>query len=247
MLRALDEERRSRRGFGDLTEFAGRVTRRSSLDGKRCSVDFAELDDANADEEILAQVRHYTGLGASFEWKVYSHDRPSDLGFRLERAGFTRGAEEAVMVLGTGERIWEDPQNIRQVRTSTDLDDFRYVAEQVFAKDYSLTTREIAEAIKSVNSDHVAFVAYDTHSVPVSVGRVYSSDDSVIAGLYGGGTLPAFRGQGFYRAILAARARFAAERGSKYLLVDALPTSRPILERLGFERISSTWPFIYRV
>jgi len=29
--------------------------------------------------------------------------------------------------------------------------------------------------------------------------------------------------------------------GAKYLLVDALPTSRPILERLGFQHLTDTW------
>jgi hypothetical protein len=29
-------------------------------------------------------------------------------------------------------------------------------------------------------------------------------------------------------------------------VVDALPTSRPTLERLGFERITDTWPCEWR-
>jgi len=41
---------------------------------------------------------------------------------------------------------------------------------------------------------------------------------------------------------LAARARDAIALGAKFLLVDALPTSRPILERLGFEQLAQTWP-----
>jgi hypothetical protein len=41
--------------------------------------------------------------------------------------------------------------------------------------------------------------------------------------------------QGWYRAVVAARARDAVARVLRYLLVDALPTSLPILARLGFE------------
>ncbi|MGH3760186.1 hypothetical protein [Actinophytocola sp.] len=39
------------------------------------------------------------------------------------------------------------------------------------------------------------------------------------------------------------RAGLAAERGFTYLRIDALPISQPILERLGFVRISTTIPF----
>src|SRR5262249_23118465 len=40
----------------------------------------------------------------------------------------------------------------------------------------------------------------------------------------------------------ATRARDAIASGAKFLLVDALPASRPILERLGFEHLTDTWP-----
>ena len=39
--------------------------------------------------------------------------------------------------------------------------------------------------------------------------------------------------------ILARRDRIA---GAKYFQLDALPTSRPILERLGFQWLTDTWP-----
>jgi hypothetical protein len=68
----------------------------------------------------------------------------------------------------------------------------------------------------------------------------------LFAGLYGGGTLKTHRRRGFYRALVAARAQDARELGARYLLVDALPTSRPILERMGFQRITDTWPCEWR-
>ena len=77
--------------------------------------------------------------------------------------------------------------------------------------------------------------------MPVSTGRLYTHARSWFGGLYGGGTRAGHRGRGFYRALVAARARDARERGATCLLVDALPTSRPILERLGFEHLTDTW------
>ena len=79
-------------------------------------------------------------------------------------------------------------------------------------------------------------------SIAASIGRLYSDPQSAFGGLYGGGTLERYRGRGLYRATVAARARDAMNLGARYLIVDALPTSRPILENLGFVRLTDTWP-----
>jgi GNAT superfamily N-acetyltransferase len=65
------------------------------------------------------------------------------------------------------------------------------------------------------------------------------------AGLWGGGTDARWRGRGIYRALVAHRARAALDRGYRYLQVDASDQSRPILERLGFETLSTTTPYVY--
>ena len=61
----------------------------------------------------------------------------------------------------------------------------------------------------------------------------------------GGGTLPGWRGRGIYRALVAYRAQLAVARGYRYLQVDALPASRPILERLGFTCLAHTTPYVW--
>jgi GNAT superfamily N-acetyltransferase len=81
-------------------------------------------------------------------------------------------------------------------------------------------------------------VAYDA-GAPVSSGRLELAPGKVFAGLYGGGTVPNHQGRGVYRALVAARATEARRRGHRYLTVDARETSRPILERLGFEALAT--------
>ena len=66
------------------------------------------------------------------------------------------------------------------------------------------------------------------------------------AGLWGGGTVTDWRGKGVYRALVAYRARIAAERGYRYLQVDATDMSAPILRRLGFLELGTTTPYVYR-
>ena len=80
---------------------------------------------------------------------------------------------------------------------------------------------------------------------PVSGGRVDFEDGVEFAGLFGGVTLPEYRGRGLYRATVAKRAELARERGYHWLYSDALPTSRPILERLGFVAITTTTPWTF--
>ena len=48
-----------------------------------------------------------------------------------------------------------------------------------------------------------------------------------------------------FRALVAHRARLAADHGYRYLQVDALPTSRPIPARLGFEPVARTTPYVW--
>ena len=57
--------------------------------------------------------------------------------------------------------------------------------------------------------------------------------------LYGGATLPGARGRGAYRALVRARWDEAVSRGTPALLTQAGAMSRPILERLGFERVGA--------
>jgi GNAT superfamily N-acetyltransferase len=80
---------------------------------------------------------------------------------------------------------------------------------------------------------------------PVCSARIEFLPGTEFAGLWGGGTVPAWRGRGIYRALVAYRAGLAAARGYRYLQVDASPDSRPILERLGFVRLARTTPYVW--
>jgi hypothetical protein len=65
------------------------------------------------------------------------------------------------------------------------------------------------------------------------------------ATLWGGATLPGWRRRGIYRATVAYRANLAAERGFRFMTVDASADSRPILERLGFVAVTTTTPYVW--
>ncbi len=53
------------------------------------------------------------------------------------------------------------------------------------------------------------------------------------------------RRRGIYRAIVAYRARLAADRGFRYIQVDASGASAPVLSRLGLLPVATTIPFVW--
>ena len=64
--------------------------------------------------------------------------------------------------------------------------------------------------------------------------------------LYGGATVPRARGRGAYRALNRARWDDAVARGTPALITQGGSMSRPILEKLGFERVGEVHMLIDR-
>jgi len=229
---------------GCIRETSPHIVRDIRSDGAVC-IAYSRLTDGNADEVIGAEAARCRLHGAATEWKAFSHDGPDDLIELLRRHRFIPGPMEAVLVLDLGRRpAWMDePSPFRTVRVSSfeDVEVYKSVAEASLAKPYDFTAGQLREEIATGSTHHLAYIAY-ADGEAASIGRLYTHPESVFGGLYGGATVAAFRGRGLYRALVAARARDAAQFGAKFLYVEALPTSRPILERLGFRCIGATWP-----
>ena len=69
---------------------------------------------------------------------------------------------------------------------------------------------------------------------------------ATVAGLWGGATREQWRGRGIYRALTAARARAALALGKTLVNSDSTEYSRPILERSGLVKVSTTTPYEWR-
>lgn len=246
LLQLLDDERRTVCQEGQVLDRQPAVTRLAAADGSYHVVIASALGaGADADAAIASEIEHHHRLGAAFEWKLYAHDSPPDLMTRLRAQGLTIGPREAVLVLDLAHPpAWmAEPPRFRVLRADTLalVDEYRRVAEAALGKDYGLTAGELAAAVSAGSMGHRGYISYDG-DVPASIGRLYTHPRSCFGGLYGGATLPAHRGRGLYRANVAARGLDALALGARYLLVDALPTSRPILEGLGFKWLTDSWP-----
>lgn len=77
----------------------------------------------------------------------------------------------------------------------------------------------------------------------ISAGRLEPVLGTEFAGIWGGATRPQWRSQGIYRALTAARARSALGMGKTLINSDSTEYSRPILERAGLVKVSTTTPY----
>ncbi|MGW3650331.1 GNAT family N-acetyltransferase [Streptomyces sp. NPDC000878] len=235
-------------GPGARIERVGGVVRQVADAQGWNGVVWSDLDADSADEAIAEQIRHYTALGRGFEWKLYGHDLPIDLGHRLRTAGFTPEPEETLMIGEVSALTFdtEPPEGIRLVpvtdRAGVDL--VADVHEKAFGTDSSRLRRQLLARLTD-DPDTVTAVVALAGEEPVSAARMELVPGTRFAGLWGGGTVETWRGKGIYRALVAHRARDAVERGYRYLQVDASHQSRPVLERLGFEPLTTTTPYVY--
>jgi GNAT superfamily N-acetyltransferase len=235
-------------GAGARVERVGGVVRQVADAHGWNGVLWSDLDETNADAAIAEQIAYFTALGHDFEWKLYGHDLPTDLGQRLTAAGFTPEPQETLMVGEITERILDAqlPDGIRLL-PATDragIDLVADVHEKAFGTDSSRLRARLLDQLAADPDTVVAVVAL-AGDEPVSAARMELVAGTRFAGLWGGGTVETWRGRGIYRALVAHRARIAADRGYRYLQVDASDQSRPILERLGLAPLTTTTPYVY--
>jgi GNAT superfamily N-acetyltransferase len=133
---------------------------------------------------------------------------------------------------------------LREVHARADL-------ERIAALEAEIWGAERGWLADSLEAEHASAPDGLTILVAEAAGAVVSADwvrfvaGSGFATLWGGGTLPAWRGQRVYRALVAQRANLARGRGYRHLEVDASDESRPILARLGFAAVTTTTPFVW--
>jgi GNAT superfamily N-acetyltransferase len=209
--------------------------------------DLAGLDGEELDALIARQVRIFAARGEPFEWKLHGHDRPLDLPDRLLAAGFVPEERETV-VIGRVEAVAAEPSlpdgvAIREIRERDDFARIAQLEESVWSEHVGWVDDLAEEREADPEGLHV-FVA-NAGELSVCAGWVRFSSDTEFATFWGGATLLAWRRRGIYRALVAHRANLAAERGRRYIEVDASDDSRPILERLGFVTVTTTTPYIW--
>jgi GNAT superfamily N-acetyltransferase len=248
LLRIFDQQMRRNpaEGLGTRVEQEDRVTRVVSTGAGWNAVLWTDLTAEDADATIHEQIRRFGGLTRDWEWKYYSYDQPADLPRRLISAGLIPDEAEALLVADIADLELDTPPpagvELFQVRDANDAAAVVHVHDEVFGGDHSVIGTAILAGLATEPHTVDAVLAV-ADGVPISAGRVEFPEGREFASLWGGGTLPAWRGRGVFRSLVAYRARLARERGYRYLQVDASPDSRPILKRLGFAELAMTTPY----
>ena len=198
--------------------------------------------------ETVAHFRDETTV-ESFEWKTRGHDAPADLGTRLEAHGLVPEGVETVMI---GEAtllavpVEVEGVVVRRAGAGADLVDdlteLLTLQEQVFGLGRG---PRLATALAELEAGDDEYWLAEAGGAVVSAGRLSLVPGTEFAGLWGGATAERWRGRGIYRALVAARAASAIDRGVRYLHSDCTAMSRPILERSGLVAVTTSTPYVW--
>jgi ribosomal protein S18 acetylase RimI-like enzyme len=196
------------------------------------------LDHYRADPEITR-----------VEWKTRGHDHAPGLHDSLVAHGFAPDERESIMI-GEAAALAVDvslPEGVtlRHVTAEADVRAMTAMQDEVFG---DAPSDDQADAVlrRLALDDGMELWVAEAHGVIVSAGRLEPVADTAFAGIWGGATRAEWRGRGIYRALTAARARSALARGKTLIHSDSTEFSRPILERSGFARVSTTTPYRWR-
>jgi GNAT superfamily N-acetyltransferase len=175
-----------------------------------------------------------------FEWFVADRTEPADLRERLIAQGATEEEASAAMIATTEPPAAADGIVARPIWTFEELVQHRELQWEIFdvraeLRDVGRERHEQAWEEYAAMEDWVAFGAFADGQIVATAGVIFTPLGGFLAG---GGTHPDWRGRGAYRALVRARWDEAARRGVPVLATHARPTSRPILERLGFRTVS---------
>lgn len=254
LLELYDQEERIRVEFPDfrrevLSWGIRHVPTRAAVGLQGGFVSYSRLTADNADQVIGDQIAYYTELAAPFEWKAYTHDTPFDLRDRLAARDFEIDEAEAIMVLD----LWDAPaqllapvtHDVRRVADPDQIVSVLAVQEEVWQVDHTDLAAYLSHTLRETPDTLAVYAAYAGERL-VSSAWLFFRPPSRFASLWGGSTLPGFRKQGFYTALLAVRVQEAIRRGARFLTIDASPMSRPIVEHFGFQFITTAYACNWR-
>jgi hypothetical protein len=235
------------------------VTRLGSLrlvtfPGGRGFVTYPRPDDTEAgslSRLVSTALAHYRGIPGitGVEWKTRDHDGIPGLHEALLDNGFEPEDRESIMI-GRAELLDVDvplPAGVA-VRQVTEPHDVRAM---VAMQDVAFGTEISEDSSQGILhrlglDDGMELWVAEADGQIVGAGRLEPVAGSDFAGIWGGATLETWRGRGIYRALTAVRARSALAAGKTLIHSDSTEYSRPILERSGFLKVSTTTPYYWK-
>ncbi|MGW9168283.1 GNAT family N-acetyltransferase [Agromyces sp. NPDC055658] len=217
-------------------------------------VSYRDLEGVREDsmgELVGSTLAHFAADPAitAVEWKTRGHDRAPGLLDALVAHGFVAEEPESIMV-GEAALLTADvplPEGVvlRRAADERDVRAMSAMQDEVFGDPVSAERAD--DLVRRLDGDDgTELWIAEADGRIVSAGRLQPVEGSDFAGIWGGATREEWRGRGIYRALTAARARSALAMGKRYLHSDSTEFSRPILERSGLVKVSTTTPYVWR-
>ena len=212
----------------------------------------AQIPSGKIDETIQEMVNFYASANLTkMGWFVTPSTEPTNLSDYLLKKGF----KETIATLGM----------IRSVDEELDIkiaDNFEYreVSVEEYQNDAEIgsmvemaygmpdgTSTVFGKIISSFEKSMLnLFVAY-SEDKPVAFSRLIYIPNTSIGFLGGAATLPEYRKQGIYSAMLKKRFDRAKNKGIEYLLILANEeTSAPVAEKNGFRKVCRIPTYIWQ-
>lgn len=180
------------------------------------------------------------------EWKTRGHDRAPGLHEALVGNGFLPDEPESIMIGAarslTGDVALPEGVALRRVTEEADVRSMLAMQGDVFGEAISVSVADGVLRLLALYDGMQLWVA-EAEGRIVSAGRLEPVHGTEFAGIWGGATREEWCGRGIYRALTAARARAALELGKSLINSDSTEFSRPILERSGLRKVSTTTPY----
>jgi predicted N-acetyltransferase YhbS len=210
--------------------------------------DLAGADSQAIQSLVSEAVAHYQRdeTVTRIEWKTRGHDDAPGLHNALLNNGFAPDEPESIMI-GDAEALAVHvpvPDGVRLRRVTSEID-VRAMCAMQAAVFEDPNSDEVADDVlrRLAVDDGVELWVAESEREIIGAGRLEPVRGTQFAGLWGGATKPEWRGLGVYRALTAARATSALRAGKTLIHSDATEYSRPIFERSGLLRVSTTTPY----
>lgn len=222
-------------------------------------VGLSNLDENDADDVINRVIDFFAGQKKSFSWIVGPTSKPKDLPERLVKHNFVFNDEisEYGMALSTAENMDYQDKGfpIREITLDELGEKLDLIMESFGTGMTHESSSMLVQMAKLINStpyykDQIkAYVAVEENSGKEAGFCMMEMDrKNGYAILDGSAVLPAYRGRGIYRRMVAKRKNDAERNGIEHLIIHALKkTSAPVCENVGFRKICELNMYVYRV
>jgi len=208
-------------------------------------VSFTFATESNLDNVIERELGYFTPMNQPLTWKVYDHDLLPSLESKLVAQNFIGDDDPAaVMVLDVnqaqGPVIEAMGVDIRRITEWNELKDVIHVLDGVYGGHNAWVNERMGAHLQVPG--YLSIYASYVDDEPVSVAWTYFPRGH-FATLFGGTTLAKYRNHGLYTSLLAFRLKEIRERGYPFAVVETGPMSRPIVEKYGFQHLTTVYDY----